>query len=320
MGNNISTISKTYSTRTQCIAYLEKLRWNGKVISPFTGTDNVTKRKGTIYYHCNDTNKDFSVLHGTIFEGSKYPLPKWFLMIGLILNAKKGIAAKELQRNVGSTYKTAWYVAMRIRCAMIDDCIELNNIVEMDEAYVGGKKRKAPSNHPSISSVNTKRGRGTSKTPIVGIVERNGNVVLKVIEKLTTNNLMSFLKANVNTNTSIVMTDKLPAYKKFEEVVQHLTIDHGKGYAKGIVHVNTIEGFWSIVKNSIKGNYVAISRKYLPFYLVQAQYIYNRRDAKHDLFKEFMLRAVSEQKCLTYYQPKKAVTKIVYRAKKKVKC
>ncbi|MEQ9099876.1 MAG: IS1595 family transposase [Imperialibacter sp.] len=321
MSTSISNISTKFNTQAKCIAYLESLRWpDGKVISPFTGTTQVTKRSNSNFYHCNATNKDFSVLNGTIFDHSRFPLPKWFQMIGLILNSKKGIAAKELERNVNCSYKTAWYVGMRVRCAMIDDCIELSNIVEMDEAYVGGKKRKVPSNHPSISSVNTKRGRGTSKTPIVGVVERNGNVYLKVVQNLTASSLMKVLKDSVNVNNAIVMTDEFKSYKSFDKLVQHLTINHSQGYSKGIVHVNTIEGFWSIVKNSIKGNYVAISKKYLPMYLVQAQYIYNRRSARHDLFQEFIKRALTEPKCLVNYKPTKAVEKIVYRPKKKANC
>lgn len=321
MSLNISNISSKFNTPKKCIAYMESLRWpDGKVVSPFSGKESVTKRKNSNLYHCNVSNKDFSVLHGTIFDSSRFPLPKWFQMIALVLNAKKGIAAKELQRNLGCSYKTAWYAAMRIRCAMIDDCIELENIIEMDEAYVGGKRRKVSANHPSISKVETKRGRGTDKTPIVGIVERNGNVVLKVVDRLTSSTMMQILKDNVNINNAILMTDDFKSYKSFDEMVQHLTINHSKGYSKGIVHVNTIEGFWSIVKNSIKGNYVAISKKYLPFYLVQAQYIYNRRDAGHDLLKEFIQRALSEPKCLIYYKPKKAVKSIVYRPKNKVRC
>lgn len=321
MNTTISDIISNFNTQEACISYLESIKWeNGLVTSPYTGTDQVTKRKGTNLYHCNATNKDFTVLHGTIFDHSRYPLTKWFQMIILILNAKKGISAKELQRNVKSTYKTAWYVAMRIRCAMIDDCIELSNIVEMDEAYVGGKKRKVSSNHPSISKVETKRGRGTSKTPIVGVVERNGKVYLRVVENLTTNTLMKVLKDTVNLDNSILVTDEFKSYKAFDKVVEHLTIDHSKGFSKGMVHVNTIEGFWAIVKNSIKGNYIAISKKYLPFYLVQSQYVYNRRNSKHDLFKEFLKLALVEQKCLTYYKPKAEVKSIVYRPKNKTKC
>lgn len=107
--------------------------------------------------------------------------------------------------------------------------------------------------------------------------------------------------------------DEFRAYKAFDQFIERIAIDHSKGFSKGIVHINTIEGFWTIVKNSIRGQYISISRKYLPFYLVQAQYIYNRRNATHDLFEEFMRSAVSERKPFLYYKPIRKVNEIVYR-------
>ena len=127
------------------------------------------------------------------------------------------------------------------------------------------------------------------------------------------------LKSHVNIDNSIVMTDEYRGYKKFDDVVEHLTINHSKKqFSKGIVHTNTIEGFWSIIKNSVRGQYVAISKKYLPFYLVQAQYIYNRRNATHDTFEEFLKHAMQIDKSdfLNYYKPVKDVPKLVYKQKK----
>ena len=128
------------------------------------------------------------------------------------------------------------------------------------------------------------------------------------------------LKSHVNIDNSIVMTDEYRGYKKFDDVVEHLTINHSKKqFSKGIVHTNTIEGFWSIIKNSVRGQYVAISKKYLPFYLVQAQYIYNRRNATHDTFEEFLKHAMQIDKSdfLNYYKPVKDVPKLVYKQKTK---
>jgi len=245
----------------------------------------------------------------------------------LMMNTKTGISAKEIQRNVGVTYKTAWYSAMRVRCAMIDyDNIELHGIVEMDEAYIGGKPRHRYStkdNKPTLSKVTTKRGRGTKKTPIVGIVERGDKVVLKVIEKLTSRNLLAMLKRFVNTKDTLVVTDEFRSYRSFDDIVQHYTIYHKKKqYVKGLMHTNTIEGFWSIVKNSIKGNYIAISKKYLPLYLVQSQYIYNHRHYKGNLFEKFLKQALKVDKTdyMEHYKPvKKNVKKLIYKPKKNIK-
>lgn len=314
---NLTTLSRKYNTKAKCIAYLEKLRWGKKPICPFCNEhEHITKRKGSIRYHCNKCNKDFSVLVDTIFEDTRLPLPKWFQLIALILNAKKGIPAKQLMRDIEIGYSTAWFAAMRVRCAMIDNCNSLQHIVEMDETFVGGKPRKKyPKNDalPTISKVYNKRGRGTKKVPVVGIVERDGKIVLKVIEKLTSKNLLSMLKESVKVDKSIVITDEFRSYNKFDEVVEHLTINHSKGvYAKGSVHLNTVEGFFSILKNSIRGQYIAISKKYLPFYLVQAQYIYNNREYDGNLFEDYLKSAVRHEKCLINYKPKKEAKKIVY--------
>jgi transposase-like protein len=246
---NITEVNRKYNTKLKCLSYLEKLRWGKTVRCTKCNTDNVVaieKQPGR--FHCNPCNNTFSVISDTIFEESKLPLSKWFILITLMLNAKKGISAKELERNVGVTYKTAWYCAMRVRCSMIDfDNIELGNVVEMDESYIGGKPRikyTGKDNEPNLSQITIKRGRGTNKTPIVGIVERKGKIVLKVIEKLTSRNLLSMLKEYVNTENSIVVTDEFKSYNNFDEVIQHYTVNHSKKeFVKGMMHTNTIEGF-----------------------------------------------------------------------------
>jgi transposase-like protein len=233
-----------------------------------------------------------------------------------MVNSKTGISAKEIERDTGVTYKTAWYSAMRVRCAMIDYChIELENIVEMDEAYLGGKPKriKSADNEPSLSRVENKRGRGTQKTPVVGIVERNGDIVLKVIEKLTSRNLLAMLNEYVKTENAVVVTDEFRSYHGFDAVVQHYTIEHGKKqWVKGAMHTNTIEGFWAIVKGSIRGNYISISKKYLPFYLVQAQYIFNNRNFKGNLFERFIKDALTHDPVMEHYKPIKPVKEIVH--------
>ncbi len=323
---NIKEIQKKFNTDAKCLSYLEKMRWGKSVTCTYCSSKNTKRLKNEAKrHHCNTCQRNFSVTVGTIFEHTRYPLSDWFLMIGFMLTSKRGISAKQLQRNMGCTYKTAWYTAMRVRSAMIDDCrYSLQNIVEMDEAYVGGKprrKNKVADNDPSISQITNKRGRGTAKTPVVGIVERNGKVVLKVIEKLTSRNLLSMLKENVDVKNAIVVTDEFRSYKAFDKEVEHLVINHQKQYSKGVVHTNTIEGFWSIVKNSIKGQYVALSKKYLPLYLVQAQYIYNSRNFKGNLFEEFIKQALADEKEMVNYKPIRSVKSIVYpKRKREVVC
>ena len=320
---DFKTLNTKFNTEQKCVEYLAQLRFGITTQCVVCQSDKVRFDATENRYVCNNCKKKFSLASGTMFEHTRYPIKDWFQVICLILNAKQGISAMNIMRNMNCSYKTAWYLAMRVRCAMIEQDISLQNIVEMDEAYVGGKPRKSDkdleNNKPNISSVTNKRGRGTNKTPIVGIVERNGEIVLQVTNRLTSKFLLDMLKSHVNIDNSIVMTDEYRGYKKFDDVVEHLTINHSKKqFSKGIVHTKTIEGFWSIIKNSVRGQYVAISKKYLPFYLVQAQYIYNRSNATHDTFEEFLKHVMQIDKSdfLNYYKPVKDVPKLVYKNKK----
>ena len=185
----------------------------------------------------------------------------------------------------------------------------------MDESYFGSSSKKltkhTPPNSPIISTVKEKRGRGTKKVPVVGIVEKGGNVQTKIIEKLTTRNLMAMLKHYVNTEQSVLVTDGFRSYNKMDEAITHVTIKHGQ-QQKGKLNTSTIEGYWSIIKNGIKGNYKSLSKKYLPFYLVEYDYKYNHRNSKSNLFEEFIKQALTEESCMLNYKPTKDVKEIVY--------
>jgi len=314
---NIIEINKKFNTKAKCIDYLVKLKWGKSVKCPHCNSKKVLKNKSQLgRYYCYDCKTTFSVLSDTIFENSRLPLPKWFVLIGLTLNAKQGISAKEIMRNLDITYKSAWYSSMRARCAMIDRCnIELENIVEMDESYIGGKPKQTYSKNasePNLSKITNKRGRGTKKTPVVGIVERNGSIVLKVVEKLSSKNLLSMLKDNVKLDKSIIVTDEFKSYKKFDEIIQHYTVNHSKKqFVKGAMHTNTIEGFWNILRNTVK-SHICISKKYLPMYLLSSQYIYNHRNYKGNLFQKFLIEAVNHDNPMEYYKPIKTVKSIAY--------
>lgn len=337
---SIYSIHNRFNTHQKCVKQLEKIRWNGIPECPYCESTKITKRKlssSEIYktqkYHCNPCNKDFTVLTDTIFEGSKLTLPKWFMMIGLMLAAKKGISANQISRDLEITYKTAWYCAMRIRCAMLDWGEMLEGVVEMDETFVGGKPRKRnqkgenDDNVAYLSNVYERGdakvgvGRGTKKVPVAAIIERKGRVVAKVMENLTSKNLIALLKKTVNTKSSVLMTDDYVAYKKMDEIIERYAVNHSaKEYVRGNAHTNTIEGFWSIIKNGIRGQYHVISKKYLPFYLAEFCYRYNRRQVTVNVaFDETLVNSVTSEKCFEDYKPKGDVKKIVYPRRKKHK-
>lgn len=321
---NIKELQKKHNTQAKRIAHLENVRWENNPVCPYCDEDeHISKRTDGFRWKCNNCGSSFSVLIDTIFQDTKLELPIWFQMIALMINSKMGISSMELSRHLGITQKTAWFNAMKVRCAMLDQSEMLEGICEMDEAYLGGKPRKdnhkIPDNVPSISTVTNKRGRGTKKTPVVGIVQRKGHIVTKEIDRLTTRNLLAMLKKHVDTTDSVIITDEFSSYKKFDEVLPHLTIDHQKSFKEGIIDTNTIEGFWSILKNGIKGNYRAISKKYLPFYLAEYSYKYNKRDIKDFGFNETVQNAVDETKCMVDYKPKGEPKKLAYDRKSKVK-
>jgi len=321
---NLLTIQKRFNTQKKCIVYLEKLRWGKTVVSPFSGKDNVTKRKGTFKYHCNDTNKDFTVLYGTIFQDTRLPLPKWFVLIGLMLNAKKGIPSTQLARDLGISYKTAWYCQMRVRCAMIESDLQLEGLLEMDESFVGGKPRKKYNPHnksiANLSQVTNKRGRGTNKVSYVGIAEKRGQISIKVINKLSGRNLLAMLRRYAKMDDSAVITDNYTGYKKLDGNIEHITLSERKKYAKtGILNTATVDNFFSLVKKGIKGNYIVLSRKYLPFYLVEFQYKFNKRNEEKDAFENLLKRSVLDGKCMLNYKPTDQVRAITNPTKNKVK-
>ena len=167
---NLITVFQRFPDHESCIEHLERVRWHGNPTCPHCLEANVA-RKADGYrvgrWNCHSCKSSFNVLSGTIFQKTKKPLQKWFLAISLMLNAKKSISSYQLARDLDLNQKTAWYMAMRIRSAMVDTGDLLSGLVEADEAYIGGKPRR-PNNHDAFEP--SPRGRGTSKLPIVGAV------------------------------------------------------------------------------------------------------------------------------------------------------
>ena len=312
---NLVQIQTKFNTQAKCLKYLEKLRWGKTITCSYCDSDKTIKSKSEQGRHyCYDCKRSFTVFVGTIFEGTRLPLPLWFLTIGLILNSKGGISAQQIKRQVGITLKTAWLTAMKIRCAMISKNTQLNGVLEMDESYFGNSKtritKETKDNTPILASVADKRGRGTKKVPVVGIVEKGGDVKTKIIEKLTARNLKAMLNHYVKTDESVLVTDGFKSYAKMDEEIEHITVKHSERSRK--LNTNTIEGYWSLIKNSIKGNYRSLSIKYLPFYLVQYDYMYNHRK-DINIFDDFIKDALTNENNMINYKPNKEVKKIVYR-------
>jgi len=226
-------------------------------------------------WNCHDCKSSFNVLSGTIFEKTRVPLQKWFLAIGLIVNAKKSLSSCQLARDLELTQPTAWYMQQRIRAAMAaEQGPMLQGIVEADETYVGGKPRKG--NNRDDDRPN-KRGRGTRKTPVIGAVERNGQVTAKVANDLTGKGILHFIKGAVEPRGSVLITDENKAYNAVRSIMPHAVINHSVAYADGDTHTNTIEGFWALLKRAWYGSHHHYRKRYMPLYIAEACWKYNER-------------------------------------------
>lgn len=208
---NIIQISEKFPTQKHCIKYLEEARWKGKSECPYCKSLNTKAYKSELRHYCNNCKTSFSVTVGTIFHRTHLPLQKWFLAISLILNAKKGLSALQLSRDIEVNKNTAWRISMQIRRAMRQQAGRdlLTGIVEMDETYIGGKPRKGRG-----GSGTSKRGRGTDKTPAIGAIERGGNVSARATKKgnLKGKHLRAFIRERVNTKTEELITDEYKGY------------------------------------------------------------------------------------------------------------
>lgn len=273
---SILDLIKAFPDEQTCINHLEQLRWNGNVISPFDETSKVYNCKGN-KYKCKNTGKYFNVRTATLFDNTKIELQKWFLAIYIVTAHKKGISSLQLSRDIDVTQKTAWFMLQRIRnCFGIENHNELDNEVEIDETYVGGKNK----NRHNHKKVENSQGRShKDKTPVLGMVERNGKLSAKKIEAVSSAELTPEVIRLVKESAS-VFTDEWLGYRGVSKIYDHSVVKHNQGqYVNGRVHTNTIEGFWSLLKRGIFGIYHFTSKKHLQKYVDEFVFRYNTRNS-----------------------------------------
>jgi transposase-like protein len=265
-----------------CLEWLKQNRCPQGITCP--KCQKITKHHkvtGRPVYACDFCGHQISPMAGTIMEKSATPLKLWFYAMFLMASTRCGISAKQLERELGVTYKTAWRIFKQIRSMLTDDVVMEGSSVEADETYIGGRRHG-------------KRGRGAEgKTPVFGIAQRQGKVIAKVVPNVQANTLLPIIKERV-LQKSTVYTDELPSYDKLPVLgYQHKRIHHAsKVYVMGDIHTNTIDGFWSLVKRGISGVYHAVSAKYLPNYLNEYAFRYNRRQQEQSMFESFLAQVV----------------------------
>ena len=288
---NIVSVYETFPTEKDCLNHIEKVRWHDKPICPYCQSAKIKPTPKYSRYHCNNCKTTFSATVRTIFHHTHLPLQKWFLAISIVLNAKKGISARQLGRDLQINKDTAWRIAMKIRQAMTQQTQRelLTGVVEMDETYIGGKPRKGSGN-----GIPLKRGRGTKKTPVVGMIEREGQIRAKVInkhKKLNIKTLNALVRENVDTENTTLITDEYRGYFGIKHLMPHKVIDHTVWYVNGDAHTNNIESFWALLKRGIVGQYHKVSLRYLPKYIDEFCYRHNYRK-NEDIFGLTLQRAM----------------------------
>lgn len=241
---NIIQVYQKFPSQKDCVDYLEDVRWQGTPKCPYCHSIRTLSPQSHYRHYCLNCRTSFSVTVGTIFHHTHLPLQKWFLALTLILNAKKGISSRQLARDLEVNKSTAWRISMQIREAMGDGSqkILLQGIVEADETYIGGKPRKGKKNDDGAPN---KRGRGTKKIPVVGMVERGGRVLAKAVKKtqLKAKDLNALVRGNVDTKRAVLVTDEYKGYLGISKFMNHKLVNHEICYVDGDIHTNTIEGF-----------------------------------------------------------------------------
>ena len=272
---NLSDFHKAFPDELTCIEFVSEMRWNGKPVCTHCSSDkNAYKIQQGKKFKCSECRTNFTVKTGTIFEDSPISLYKWFLAIYLISSNKKGISSINLGQQIGVTQKTAWFMNHRIRFAMSNGSFEseLNNTVEIDETYFGGKnKNKHQSKRLS--------GTGTAnKQAVFGMIERKGNVKAFPVKKTDGETLVPIIIENVAKGTNI-MTDEHGAYYYLgNNDYKHEVVNHTQGqYVKGHIHTQNIENFWSLLKRGIYGIYHQVSPKHLHRYCNEYAFRFNSR-------------------------------------------
>ena len=278
-----------------CIEYYEKIRWGNTPACPHCGA--LKPYKTNRGYKCSDKecHKKFTVKVGTIFENSKIPFRIWFASIYLATSHKKGISSVQLAIDLGITQKTAWFVLHRIREMLKDKAPQMlgeKDMVEIDEAYIGGKEGNK---HESKrrSKVNPKLNNdGTTHKPksmVVGIIERDGKVVLRHIPRAVSNEVEPIINTHVK-HGSEIHTDESKIYHNLNITYTHETVVHSaRQYVRGKVHTNSIENFWSVLKRGLNGIYHQVSDKHLNRYLDEYASRFNtRRLTSQERFEKFL--------------------------------
>lgn len=279
----IKDLERDFPDDNACLEWLKNNRWPDGIYCEkckrITKHHRLIKRPA---YSCDFCGNNVYPMAGTILEHSATPLRLWFHAMFLMATTRCGISAKQLEREVGVTYKTAWRMFKQIRSMLDEDVMKLLGEVEVDETYVGGKRRG-------------KRGRGADgKIIVVGAAQRNGKVIAKVVPDVKRSTLVPFVARKVSSKDTVLYTDEFPSYDHIARLgYNHKRIEHhAKIYVRGNIHTQTIDGFWSLVKRGIDGVHHKVGANYLQDYINAYSFRWNHRNDEKPMFLQVLSRLV----------------------------
>ena len=287
--NSLIQLVDFFDTEEKCKAAIAQQRWgDGAAVCPYCGGKHTHKCSDGRYI-CKDCQRKFSVTVGTIFENTKVSLRKWFMAMYLVSSHKKGVSSCQLARDIKVTQKTAWFILHKIRGLYgQSDAVALGGEVEMDEMYLGGRETNKHENKRTEGT----QGRSTkTKTPIFGMLQRDGKVVAMKVENTQGATLMPIVSQFVESG-STTYTDEANIYHSLtKNGYEHLFVNHGKRefVRSKDIHTNGIEGFWAHFKRVVFSTYHMVSKDYLQRYIDEQSYRWNTRKEKasyrfHDMF------------------------------------
>lgn len=313
---NVIQISQKFPTEIDALLYFEGIRWKNKPKCPYCKSKNIGDRNKDFRFHCKNCQKSFSVTTGTMLHQTHIDFKTWLFAFSIIGDAKKGLSAMQLQRNLNISYPTAWTMYHKIRdlMAIENDAIRLDNVLEIDSTGIGGKPRKfqyeskgTPKVIPELDKEkafyekqgfefkegeykkpakigNQKRGKGSYKAEIPGIVQRDGNIIAEVVKRTNFNELNKLIEKYVEKENCVLLMDEDTAQVKLSKIIDSIKIDHSKMYSYRGLNTNSIESFWAIIKRQILGQHHSVSVRHLSKYVAETVFKYNNRN-EDDMFE-----------------------------------